>query len=90
MANTSSAKKSALQNEKRRQRNLARRTALKTVIKKVLVATEEGSTESQALLLEAISKIARAQDKGLLHQNTAARKISRLTKRVNAQVQSSK
>lgn len=83
MANTTSAKKSALQNEKRRQRNLARRTALKTILKKVMNAVEEGAQDTQKLLHDAISKIARAQDKGLLHRNTAARKISRLTRRVN-------
>lgn len=83
MANTTSAKKSAIQNEKRRQRNLARRTSLKTALKKVMTAVEEGVQDTQALLLDAIAKIARAQDKGLLHRNTAARKISRLTRRVN-------
>jgi small subunit ribosomal protein S20 len=84
MANTKSAKKSARQNDKRQERNLARRTAVKTAIKKVITAVEEGAQETQELLLDAIAKIARAQGKGLLHKNTAARKISRLTRRVNA------
>jgi small subunit ribosomal protein S20 len=86
MANTKSAKKQAKQNEKRRVRNLARRTAVKTAIKKVLVASEEkGSAEKiQALLKDAEAKLARAKSKGIMHKNTAARKLSRLTKRVQA------
>lgn len=83
MANTQSAKKSAIQNEKRRQRNLARQSAIKTAIKKVIVALDERASDSQQLLLDAVAKIARAQNKGLLHKNTASRKISRLMLRAN-------
>jgi small subunit ribosomal protein S20 len=84
MANTKSAKKSALQSEKRRVRNLARRTAIKTAIKKVLVAAEQGAPVEQTTLLlrDAQAKLARAKGKGLLHANTASRKMSRLSKRV--------
>jgi len=85
MANSKSAKKCVLQNEKRRIKNVARRSAIKTAVKKVLTAIE--STELQnveALFNDAQAKIARARGKRLLHPNTAARKVSRLAKKMNA------
>lgn len=86
MANTASAKKSALQNEKRRVRNLSRRTAIKTAIKKVLAALEQGASAEQtnSLLRDAHAQMSRAKNKGLLHANTVARKTSRLAKKVAA------
>lgn len=83
MANTLSAKKQARQNIKRRERNLSRRTAIKTAIKKVVAAIEQGQ-DTQALLSDVAAKLARAKSKGVLHANTAARKLSRLAKRANA------
>ena len=86
MANTSSAKKAAKQNEKRRVRNLARRTAIKTAIKKVLASLENKTVDaktSQTLLKDVAAKLARAKSKGIMHSNTAARKLGRLTKKVN-------
>lgn len=86
MANTKSAKKAAKQNEKRRIKNLARRTAIKTAIKKVLAATEDknfSESNAQSLLNDAAAKLARAKSKGLIHANTASRKLSRLAKRLN-------
>jgi small subunit ribosomal protein S20 len=84
MANTKSAKKSALQSEARRQRNLGRRTAIKTAVKKVLLAIEgEGdASKVQELLKDVAAKLGRAKNKGILHSNTAARKLSRLSKKV--------
>ncbi|HLC06960.1 MAG TPA: 30S ribosomal protein S20 [Candidatus Babeliales bacterium] len=85
MPNIKSAKKRVLQTEKRQLRNQARKSSLKTAIKKVVVALELNDVEaSKALLVAAESKIARAKGKGLLHPNTAARKISRLAKKVAA------
>lgn len=86
MANTKSAKKRAKQNEVRRKINLARRTAIKTAVKKVLIATQEEAdlAKTQELLADAAAKLARAKSKGVMHRNTAARKLSRLAKRVNA------
>jgi len=85
MPNIKSAKKRVLQIEKRRVRNQARKSAIKTAVKKVLLALESGDcNQSKALLLEAESKIARAKGKGVLHRNTAARKISALAKKVAA------
>lgn len=84
MANIKSAKKRVLQNEKRRLINCSRRSALKTAVKKVLTAIETGEKKEAITILfnDAQAKIARAKGKGLLHRNTAARKISRLAKKV--------
>lgn len=86
MANIKSAKKQARQSEEKRKRNLARKTAIKNAMKKVLVALEQGLdvAKTQELLKEAESKVARARGKGLLHSNTAARKIGRLAHKVAA------
>ena len=84
MANLKSAKKQAKQAEKRRAVNLARKSSVKTALKKVLTALEknEDAATLKMLLKEAESKIARAQSKGLYHKNTAARKIGRLASKV--------
>ena len=86
MANLKSSKKRARQNRVRRQRNLSRRTAIKTAVKKVVTSlTNDSAIEDvRELLREAESKISRAKGKGLLKSNTAARKISRLAKKVSA------
>lgn len=84
MANNKSAKKRVLQNEKRRMKNCARRSAIKTAVKKVLAAVEVApATDVTVLFNDAQAKIARAKGKNLFHRNTAARKISRLAKRIN-------
>ena len=85
MANSKSAKKCVLQNEKRRIKNVARRSAIKTAVKKVLTAIESTALSNiETLFNDAQAKIARAKGKRLLHPNTAARKISRLAKKMNA------
>ena len=85
MPNIKSSKKRVLQTAKRQLRNQARRSSLKTAIKKVVTALEINDIEgSKSLLVAAESKIARAKGKGLLHPNTAARKISKLAKKVAA------
>lgn len=83
MANHKSAKKRAKQNEVRRIRNKSTRSSMNTAVKKVHVATEEGAENTSDLLNSAKSFIAKAAKKGVIHQNTAARKISRLTKSLN-------
>jgi small subunit ribosomal protein S20 len=89
MPNTQSAKKQARQNEVRRVRNQARKTEIKTVVKKFDTAllTSDFVTAA-ALLAEAESKIARAGSKGVLHHKTVSRKVSRLTKRFKKEVAS--
>ena len=85
MANIKSAKKKMRKDIVRSEVNLARRTAIKTAIKKVLVAIDQ-ATDKQAtvaLLRDAEAKLARSKGKGI-HRNTASRKISRLAKRFAA------
>lgn len=65
-------------------RNKAVKTELKTLVKKVDAAIAEGNKEAaSAAVLVATSKIDKAAKKGILHKNTAARKVSRLNKAVN-------
>jgi small subunit ribosomal protein S20 len=86
MANTKSAKKQARQNIKRRDVNLARKSSLKSSAKKVLVSLDQGDeiVFTLDLMRDAESKLARAKSKGTIHPKAAARKISRLAKRVAA------
>lgn len=83
MANIKSAQKRARQNVVRRNRNLGRRTAIKTAVKKVLTAIEGGELEqAKTLLRDAESQMARAAGKRVMHSKTAQRKTSRLAKKI--------
>ncbi len=85
MANHPSAWKRIRQNEKRRLRNKFYRTRMKTFIKRVREAVNEKDTEQAAVRLQEASQIiAKTASKGVIHKRTAARKISRLTRQVNA------
>ncbi len=84
MANHKSALKRAKQNEVRRLRNRARKTRMKNVIKSLEDALRSNPELAQERLRDAISTIDRTAQKGVIHRNKAARKISRLTSRVNA------
>ncbi len=85
MPNIKSSKKRALTNEKRRIRNVARRSELKTWTRKVEDALASNDVKvAEETLRVAVSKIARAKGKGLLKANTAARKMSQLAKKVAA------
>lgn len=80
-----SAIKRAKQNEKRRLRNLHIKTTVKSSVKKVRMAIEEKDLEgAQKALTKVIPLIQKAHSKGVFHKNTSARKISRLTREVNA------
>jgi small subunit ribosomal protein S20 len=80
VANIKSQIKRNAQNEKRRQRNRAVRSELKTREK---AAISGAGTEDQAELLRlAVKRIDKAAAKGVLHKNKAARMKSRLTKRI--------
>ena len=81
MANHKSAKKRIRQSEKRRVRNQAALTKMKTLIKKV--HTADAKTTAEVALKDAVSYIDKSVTKGRLHKNTAARKKSSLTKHVN-------
>lgn len=83
MAHTKSAEKRARQNEKRRARNRAIKSRMKTAIKKLLQVIETKDLNSiDALLNAAKSEIYKAATKGVIKKNTAARYVSRLSKKV--------
>ena len=85
MANIKSAKKRILVAETRAARNKAIRSKVKTYVKKVEAAIIAGDkAAAQAALVAAISEIDKATTKGVFHKNTASRKVSRLSKAVNA------
>lgn len=85
MANIKSAKKRILVSETKAARNKAIRSRVKTACKKVEAAVAAGDKAAANTVLNAtISEIESACSKGVYHKNTAARKVSRLTKAVNA------
>lgn len=85
MANTSSAKKATRQMIRRTETNKARRTRMKTNVRAVEEAIASGDrAKAEAALKEAQPILARTAQHGILHQKTASRKVSRLTKRVKA------
>ena len=85
MPNIKSAIKRVKTSEKRRLHNASQRSALRTAVKafESAVAAQNAETAQQALIA-AIKKLDKAATKGLIHKNTAARKKSRLTKKLNA------
>lgn len=85
MANIKSAKKRILVSTENAERNKAIRSGVKTAVKKVEAAITAGDKEAANTELKAcIGKINIAKSKGVYHKNTSSRKISRLTKAVNA------
>lgn len=85
MANIKSAKKRILVNETKAARNKAIRSKVKTACKKVDAAVIAGDKAAALVVLNAaISEIEKATSKGVYHRNTASRKVSRLSKAVNA------
>ncbi len=85
MANIKSAKKRILVNETKAARNKAIKSRVKTCVKKVetAVAAKDAAAAKDALKV-ATTEISKAGSKGVYHKNTCARKISRLSKAVNA------
>jgi small subunit ribosomal protein S20 len=85
MANTKSAKKAVRQITRRTAANKARRSHMRTSVRKVEEAIASGNKEAaQAALREAEPIMVRTAQKGLLHSRTASRKVSRLAKRISA------
>ena len=85
MANIKSQKKRNIQNEKRHQRNVATKSALKTSTKKVQTAAASGDAEAvTSAQREAARALDKAASRGILHKKTAARRKSRLAKTANA------
>jgi len=84
MANHKSALKRERQSKVRRMRNRMNKSTMKTAIRKVEEALVAGSEEqAKEALQAAIPVIQRTANKGTIHKNTASRKVSRLTIRVN-------
>jgi small subunit ribosomal protein S20 len=85
MANTPQAKKRIRRNDKRAEINGNRMGRIRTFVKKVESAIEGGDKTAAAEALQAAQpELARGVARGVLHKNTASRKISRLSKRVAA------
>ncbi|MEM9250184.1 MAG: 30S ribosomal protein S20 [Pseudomonadota bacterium] len=85
MANTPQSKKRARQNERRYAVNKARRSRIRTFLRKVEEAIASGDQgAAQAALRAAQPELMRGVTKGVLHKNTVARKMSRLSSRVKA------
>ncbi len=85
MANTPQAKKRIRRNNRRAEVNGARVSRIRTFVKKVESALAAGDkTAASAALVAAQPELFRGVSKGVVHKNTAARKFSRLTKRVAA------
>ena len=84
MANTKNAKKAIKVSARRRDRNKAVRTSINNVFKKALTGITEGAKEATELVQAAATEIDKAVTKGVVHKNKAARKKSRLARRLNA------
>ena len=84
MANIKSAKKRILVNRTKAERNKAIKSGIKTAGKKVNAAIQSGDqAAAKAALVDATTVIDKAATKGVLHSNTASRKVSRLAQAVN-------
>lgn len=85
MANTPQAKKRIRRNDRRAEINTSRMSRIRSYLKKVEVAIAGGDkTAAAAALKEAQPELMRGVARGVLHKNTASRKMSRLSKRVGA------
>ncbi|WBU64105.1 30S ribosomal protein S20 [Paracoccus aerodenitrificans] len=85
MANTAQSKKRARQVERRTEVNKARRSRIRTFLRKVEEAIASGDAEAAKAALQAAQpELMRGVTKGVYHKNTASRKISRLAARVKA------
>ena len=90
MANIKSAKKRMRQNEKRRIKNSSLRSSIRTASKKAVQGIEskdeKDSKKIKELFINFVKLIDTASRKGIVHKNTAARKKSRLAKKMNARL----
>ena len=85
MANSPQAKKRARQNERRMEVNKARRSRIRTFLRRTEEAIASGDKDAaQKALREVQPELMRGVTKGVFHKNTAARKMSRLSARVKA------
>ncbi|PJC85026.1 30S ribosomal protein S20 [Vibrio sp. HA2012] len=85
MANSKSAKKRAIQAEKRRQHNASRRSMMRTYMKKTIAAINAGDKEAATAAFAVVTPILdRMATKGLIHKNKAARHKSRFSAAIKA------
>lgn len=85
MANTASARKRIRQNEVRTERNIGRKSRMRTFIKKVETAIAGGDKAAAVAALRAAQpEMQRAAGKGVIHDNTVSRRISRMSARIKA------
>lgn len=85
MANTPQAKKRIRRNDRRAEINTSRMSRIRSFLKKVESAIAGGDKQAAADALKAAQpELARGVSRGVLHKNTASRKMSRLSKRVGA------
>lgn len=85
MANTPQSEKRARQSERRYAVNKARRSRIRTFLRRVEEAIASGNVEAAVAALRAAQpELARGVTRGVLHKNTVARKMSRLSSRVKA------
>ncbi len=89
MANIKSQIKRNRQNEKRRVRNKAVRSELKTRTKQALASVEQGAEQADGAVRLAMKRIDKAASNKVIHKNAAARRKSRLMRRLNAQADAS-
>ena len=84
MPNIKSAKKRVKVNKTKAAANKARKSNLKTMLKKADIAVSTGAANKEEAIRVAIKKVDQACAKGLMHKNAAARKKSQLAKKLNA------
>lgn len=83
MPNIKSQMDRVVQSKKETLHNKSIKSNLKTVVKKADAAIAANAADKDAAIKVAVSTIAKAQSKGVMHKNTASRKISRMAKRAN-------
>lgn len=85
MANHASAEKRIRRNERRNDINIARRSRIRTFVKKVEAEISAGNAEAaQQAFKAAQPEMQKGVSKGILHKNTVARKLARLSARIKA------
>ena len=89
MANIKAAQKAMRSSRKRADSNKSYKTSVRTACKKVDVTTASGDENAAALLKLAQSSLQKAASKNIIKKQTASRKISRLTKKLNAAAKAS-
>ncbi len=85
MAHTLSANKRIRQSEARRAKNKSEKSKMKTSVKKYAGSLTAGDAQAaEAAMRESVSSVYKAASKGVIHKNQAARKTSRMAKKLNA------